>query len=270
MKKIVGIGETSYEMKLVSPDKFVGSPSGDILRTLLCLSNLNLNPIFISEIGQDQIGQTIIDKITTAGIQTDYIYRYHDGFTTLDINCQGDSNSRYSIMPAQRAEFIWPRIDSGDIVIMSARYSLDYTIRKDLEEFIDYCKTRKGLIIYDESVYNKDLNILQSMPTIMDNYEIADITISSASSLKLLYKEDNVELAYKKHIKFYCPILIVLDDSCQLHLLTPSYCCVLDSVGDKKIEEIKATIIHKLYNSFLEIDRLKDMNGEEWLQLLKV
>ncbi len=270
MKKIIGVGETCYEMKMVSPDKFVGSPSGDILRTMLCLSDMNLSPIFISEIGQDQLGQMIVDKIKTAGIDTGYIYRYYDGYTILEIDCQGGDKNRYSIIPAQRAEFIWPRIDNGDIVMLSARYSLDYAIRKDLEEFVEYCKIRSAFIIYDESGYAKDLNIVQSMPTIMDNYEMSDIVISTMGSLKLLYNEDKVDSAYRNHIKFYCPILIVLDDKSQLHLQTSSFSCVLNISENKKIEDVKATIIEKLYKSDLELDQLKDLSEEEWMKLLKV
>ncbi len=270
MKKIIGVGETSYEMKMVSPDKFVGSPSGDILRTMLSLSDLKLEPIFISEIGQDQLGQTIVDKIKTAGIQTDYIYRYYDGNTILDIDCQVGDKSRYAIIPAERAEFIWPRIDNGDIVMLSARYSLDYAIRKDLEEFVDYCKIRNAFIIYDESGYDKDLNIVQSMPTIMDNYEMSDIVISTTNSLKLLYNEDNVESAYKNHIKFYCPILIVLDDKNQLHIQARGFSNVIDYPGNKEVEEIKASIISNLYKLDIEVDKLEDLSEGDWLQLLKI
>ncbi len=270
MKKIIGVGETSYEMKMVSPNKFIGSPSGDILRTMLSLSDMNLNPIFISEIGQDQLGQTIVDKIKATGIQTDYIYRYYDGNTILDIDYQGGDKSRYSIIPAERAEFIWPRIDNGDIVVLSARYSLDYAIRKDLEEFVSYCKIRNAFIIYDESEYDKDLNIVQSMPTIMDNYEMSDIVISTTESLKLLYKADSVESAYKNHIKFYCPILIVLDDKSRLHIQTRDFSCAIECLENKKIEDIKASIISNLYKSDIEIDKLKDISEGDILQLLKI
>ena len=228
MRHIIGIGEAHYTIVFKDCQPERGYPDGFVFNSLVSLGRAGLNPAFITEVGNDEIGNLIIDFLKDNNVNIDNIYRYYEGNTALTIhiadNEKIDRKSEYLSYPEERLDMVWPRIDSDDIILFGSYFSIDNKIRKNLTDIITYASERKSLIIYDVD-YDKShaKEAVWFMPSIIENLEFADIVRGNSGDFFNIYKESDFDRIYVNHIKFYCKIFICLDGIRGVYLNTDLY-----------------------------------------------
>ena len=83
MRKIIGIGETVFDIIFKNNQPLTARPGGSVYNALISLGRLGTQPIFISEIGDDKIGGIIKSFLLENNVETQYIYSYDRGKTPL-------------------------------------------------------------------------------------------------------------------------------------------------------------------------------------------
>jgi Sugar kinases, ribokinase family len=79
MRKVIGIGETILDIIFKENQPYKAVPGGSVFNGLISLSRLDIPVSFISEIGNDHVGDIIADFLKENKISTDYVDRFPDG-----------------------------------------------------------------------------------------------------------------------------------------------------------------------------------------------
>ncbi|MBN2659907.1 MAG: carbohydrate kinase, partial [Tannerellaceae bacterium] len=176
MRKVIGIGETILDIIFKDNQPHAAVPGGSVFNGLISLSRLGVSVLFISEIGNDRVGDIIGAFLEENNITTDYIDRFPDGKSPVSLAFLDDQNNAnyifYKDYPKQRLDVPLPRINEDDIFVFGSYYALNPVLRERMVEFIQYAKERKAIIYYDPNFRKAHAHeAIRLTPTVLDNLE---------------------------------------------------------------------------------------------------
>ncbi|MCE5225859.1 MAG: PfkB family carbohydrate kinase, partial [Porphyromonadaceae bacterium] len=112
MRKVIGIGETILDIIFKDNQPHAAVPGGSVFNGLISLSRLGVSVLFISEIGNDRVGDIIGAFLEENNITTDYIDRFPDGKSPVSLAFLDDQNNAnyifYKDYPKQRLDVPLP------------------------------------------------------------------------------------------------------------------------------------------------------------------
>jgi Sugar kinases, ribokinase family len=209
MRQIIGIGETILDVIFKNEEPHKAVPGGSVFNGLVSLGRLGVPVTFISEIGNDRVGDIIEKFMKDNNISTQFVNRFPDGKTPVSLAfLDSDNNADYVFYkdyPKQRLDVAFPPINKDDIFIFGSFYALNPTLRERIVDFVEYARDRKAIIYYDINFRKTHSHeAIKLMPTVIENLEYADIVRGSDEDWYNLFKETDVEKIYDNHISFYC------------------------------------------------------------------
>lgn len=228
MRRIIGIGETIFDILFQNNQPFKAVPGGSVFNTMVSLGRLGLQPTFISEVGRDHVGDLILQFMEENQVATGHMYRYYDGKSPVSLAFLNEQREAsydfYMNYPADRLDVVWPRIDPDDILIFGSFYSLNPSLRPVLLELLQYARDRKAIIYYDPNFRkNHAAQALWMMPSIIENLEFADIVRGSDEDFRNIYNETDINKIYRNHIRFYCSTFICTVGAEGVYVKTPVF-----------------------------------------------
>ena len=117
MRKVFGIGETILDIIFRNDQPQKAVPGGSVFNGLISLGRLNVPVSFISELGNDRVGDMIRDFMEDNHITTEFVDRFPDGKSPISLAfLDDDKNANYIFYkdyPAQRLEVPLPKIVRG-------------------------------------------------------------------------------------------------------------------------------------------------------------
>lgn len=209
MRKVIGIGETILDIIFKNGQPHKAVPGGSVFNGLISLGRTGVPVTFISEIGNDRVGDIIQDFMKENNLSTEFIDRFPDGKSPVSLAFLNENNDAnylfYKDYPQQRLEVAFPQINENDIFIFGSYYALNPVLRERMVEFLQYAKERKAIIYYDINFRKAHAHeAIRLMPTVLDNLEYADIVRGSDEDLQNLFGVSDVDTIYKDRIQFYC------------------------------------------------------------------
>lgn len=213
MRRVIGIGETILDIIFRDGKPTVAVPGGSVFNGMISLGRVGVEVVFISETGNDRVGKSILDFMNRNNVSTGYVNVFPDGkspvtLAFLDENSEADYLS-YKEYPNQRLDVVMPKITEDDIVIFGSYYALNPVLRTKVLELLDQAKEARAIILYDLNfrASHRD-EAIKLTPTIIENFEYADIVRGSADDFRHLYKMEDIDKIYKDKIQFYCPAFV--------------------------------------------------------------
>ena len=108
MRKVFGIGETILDIIFRNDQPQKAVPGGSVFNGLISLGRLNVPVSFISELGNDRVGDMIRDFMEDNHITTEFVDRFPDGKSPISLAfLDDDKNANYIFYkdyPAQREQ----------------------------------------------------------------------------------------------------------------------------------------------------------------------
>ncbi|MDR1644720.1 MAG: carbohydrate kinase [Tannerellaceae bacterium] len=213
MRKVIGVGETILDILFKNNQPQIALPGGSVFNGFVSLGRLGVPVVFISELGNDKVGQIIRHFMEDNHISTDYVDCFPDGKSPISLAFLNESNDAdyvfYKDYPAQRLEVALPPIKEDDIFILGSYYALNPALRERILELLKYARERKAIIYYDLNFRSAHMHeVVKLRPTIIENFEYADIIRGSDEDFFNLFGIRDMEHIYKEHIRFYCPRFI--------------------------------------------------------------
>lgn len=151
MRKVIGIGETILDIIFKNDQPHTAVPGGSVFNGLVSLGRLGVPVSFISEVGNDHVGEIIRRFMEENHISTEFVDRFPDGKSPISLAfLDNENNANYTFYkdyPKQRLEVPLPVINEDDIFIFGSYYSLNPALRERMVEFLEYAKERKAIII---------------------------------------------------------------------------------------------------------------------------
>ena len=280
MRKVFGIGETILDIifRNAQPQKAV--PGGSVFNGLISLGRLNVPVSFISELGNDRVGDMIRDFMEDNHITTEFVDRFPDGKSPISLAfLDDDKNANYIFYkdyPAQRLEVPLPKIEKDDIFVFGSYYSLNPVLRTRMVEFLQYAQERKAIIYYDPNFRKAHAHeAIRLMPTVLENLEFADIVRGSDEDFQNLYGKTDAEKVYKEHIQFYCDRFLTTHGANGVNLHTRNFTRHFDSPQIQPLSTIgagdnfNAGIIYGLLKYDVRHADLPSLDQDTWEKIIR-
>lgn len=188
------LGESLLDIIIENLDKVAAKPGGSMLNATVSLCRAGVSVSLITELGDDETGNLIVDFLQKNHASTNLISRYKDSKTVLAIAIL-DENKKptYTFLksyPKERRLAPLPDFNSSDILLFGSLYSLDRDLRPVLKAYVEAAKNAGALVIYDpnirhpETLKNPDLR-----NALMENFQMAGIIKGSDEDYEAIFGE---------------------------------------------------------------------------------
>lgn len=213
MRKIIGIGETILDILFSNNKPFVAVPGGSAFNAMVSLGRLNVPACFVSETGDDKVGNLIRSFMEENNLKADYLDLNPDLRSAVSLAFLNDKNDAEYVFfkdyHQTRFENIYPKVEADDIVLFGSYYALNPALRSRMLDFLDMARNNGALIYYDVNFrQSHEDEAVRLSTTFIENYEYADIIRGSEDDFKYLYRLTDPEKIYREKINYYSPYFI--------------------------------------------------------------
>ena len=223
MRKVIGIGETVLDIIFKDNQPIGAVPGGSTYNAMISLGRAGVPTQFISETGNDRVGQMIISFLKENGVNAEYINVFPDSKSPLSLAFLNEQNDAeylfYKDHPNDQLDFVTPDVQPNDIVMFGSYYAINPVIRPQVQGFLEYARQKGAILYYDVNFRPSHKNeVMKLTPNILENLEMADIVRGSKEDFQVMYKKDDADKVYNAEISFYCKKFIYTQGSQPIEL----------------------------------------------------
>ena len=209
MRKVIGIGETILDIIFKNDQPIGAVPGGSVFNGLISLGRVGVNAAFISETGNDRVGQKIIRFLEDNHVDASCISVYPESKSPVSLAFLNEQNDAeyifYKDHPHDRLDFIFPEIQPDDIVMYGSFYAVNPVIRPQMFAFLEHAHRQGAILYYDVNFRASHANeVMKVTPNILENLEFADIVRGSKEDFEVMYNKSDADIVYRSQISFYC------------------------------------------------------------------
>lgn len=229
MRKVIGIGETILDILFRDGQPQAAVPGGSVYNAVISLGRMGQNVTFISETGNDRVGEMILANMRENGVDTANVNVFPEGKSPVSLAFLNERNDAeyifYKDYPRQRLEVNMPEISSDDIIMIGSYFAITLVLRDKVKELLDRAHDAGAIIYYDVNFRSTHANeAIKLMPTIIENFEYADILRGSTEDFQNMFRQPDADKVYSDHVEFYCPNFICTDADGDVRLRTKHVC----------------------------------------------
>lgn len=229
MRKVIGIGETILDILFRDGQPQAAVPGGSVYNAVISLGRMGQNVTFISETGNDRVGEMILANMRENGVDTANVNVFPEGKSPVSLAFLNERNDAeyifYKDYPRQRLEVNMPEISSEDIIMIGSYFAITPVLRDKVKELLDRAHDAGAIIYYDVNFRSTHANeAIKLMPTIIENFEYADILRGSTEDFQNMFRQPDADKVYSNHVGFYCPNFICTDADGDVRLRTKHVC----------------------------------------------
>ena len=207
-RKVIGIGETVLDIIFKNDDPIGAVPGGSVFNGIISLGRAGVSSTFISEAGNDRVGQRIIRFLQENGVDSSNINVYPDSKSPLSLaflNDQGDADYIfYKDHPHDQLDFVYPDIQADDVVMFGSYYAVNPVIRPQVAAFLEYARSKGAILYYDVNFRASHRHdVMRVTPNILENLEYADIVRGSIEDFEVMFGKNDPDAIYQNNIAFY-------------------------------------------------------------------
>lgn len=279
MSKVIGIGETVFDILFKNGQPVKAVPGGSVYNSIISLGRAGANATFISEVGDDKIGEIILSHLHDSGIDASSVCCFAGGKSPIALAFLNERNDAeylfYKDYPNNRLEVDYPKIEKGDIVLYGSYFVLNPVLREKTRAFLKYAKESGAILYYDINFRkNHVAERIKLGEALIENLEFADIVRGSADDFNYLYEMNDAEKIYKEKIKFYCQKFIFTNGAGNVKLF------IGDSVKEYPVKQIdvvstvgagdnfNAGVVYGLLSAEAESETLSLLSSEVWNSII--
>lgn len=278
MRTIFTIGESLLDIIFREGQPQTAKAGGAMLNTSVSLGRIGLPISFISEYGNDNIGNLIDSFLINNGVDTRLVSRFTDGNTALALAFLNEKNDAsytfYKNYPQNRLNIELPDFKGGDILLCGSFYAISTELRGKFIEIINHAKKSKCLIIYDPNFRKAHLHELEILkPMIIENIMNASIVRGSDEDFKNIFGSHNADEAWLA-VKPFCGCMIYTTSRESVHVRTKSFS---GSFPVKKIKPLStigagdnfnAGVINSFYKQNISREMISELGQAEWNKVI--
>jgi len=285
MRKIIGIGETILDIifRNNQPEKAV--PGGSVFNCMVSLARCGIPALFISELGDDKVGDLVKDFMSKNHLSTEYI-DFDDYTTPLSLafldeqqNASYQFFSDYRSLKEDRIQIEFPEIQADDILILGSYFAVyngwQNCLQKRIGRLLKYAEKQKAIIYYDinfREAHAKERSNLR--PIFQRNFKYSTIVRCSAEDLEMLYPRKTVTEVYQKYIAPHCKNFIVTQGEKEILLKTETFeksypveaFVPVSTIGAG--DNFNAGLLFGLMQEKILLEDLKNLPENQWDKLI--
>lgn len=275
MGKIIGIGETVFDILFKNNTPVGGVPGGSVYNSIISIGRMGLPAAFISEVGNDKIGEIIVEHLRDSNVDTSALCCFSDGKSPLSLaflNEHGDADYIfYKDYPNNRLAVEFPQVEQGDIVLCGSYFVLNPVLRGKVKPFLQYAREQGAIIYYDINFRkNHRHERTQLLPAIIENMELATIVRGSADDFNYLFDCTDGTDIYVSHVAPHCDNFIFTSGGGPVTLFTSAFTAqyavknveVRSTVGAG--DNFNAGVVYGLWREGVSHKQLATLLRDDW------
>jgi Sugar kinases, ribokinase family len=280
MRKVIGIGETILDIIFENGQPQRAVVGGSVLNGMVSLSRLGAPVTFISEVGDDRVGDIVYDFMHENGMTTDFVERFSNRKSPVSLAfLSAEKNAEYIFhtdYPAERLNIPFPEINEDDIFVFGSFYALNPSFRGRFLEFLNEAKRCKALIYYDPNFrpsHKNDLLLIRD--SVIENCEYADIVRGSDEDFFHLYGKTDMNEVYSEIIKPHCNSFITTHGAEGVNLFSGN---VRSHFSSKKINAVStigagdnfnAGVVYGLLKYGISRRDIQSLTEDDWSKIVQ-
>ncbi|HUX59079.1 MAG TPA: PfkB family carbohydrate kinase [Bacteroidales bacterium] len=278
MRKIYGIGETVLDIIFKDSQPQAAKAGGSVLNSVVSMGRMGFSVSFISEYGQDNVGDLIDKFLKDNGVDTSSVHRFHDGSTSLALAFLNEKNDAsytfYKDFPAKRLDIDFPIIQKDDIVQCGSFYAIWPEIRGKFKRFIQTAKDNGAMILYDPNFRQTHVSELNTLrPLIIENIKLSSLLRGSDEDFKNIFGVNSADEAWDL-VRKYCNCLVYTENVKGVSVRTNSFSgkfpvhniTPVSTIGAG--DNFNAGMITSIYQNNIKRDDLENLTGEDWSKII--
>ena len=278
-RKVYGIGETVYDIIFKEGKPITGHPGGSTFNCMISLGRCGVDGAFISETGNDKVGDLIIKFLEDNNLSGKYVNQFKEGKSPLALAFLDQNNDAvynfYKDYPSQRLELELPKLRKDDILVFGSFFALNEQVRKVVKQLLEQAYEVGAILYYDPNYRNTHLpNRDLLMSTLIENFKHSTIIRGSDEDFGHIFPNLPLDKVYKE-IAQYCPNLICTANKNGVSLFTEKYTNKLEVPEIQPISTIgagdsfNAGFVYSLIANNIGIDDISSLSKETWFKLIK-
>ena len=278
MKKIYTVGESLLDIIFKGREPQTAKPGGSAFNASITLGRLGAPVNFISEMGDDRVGDLIAEFMKENGVSASFISRYTPGQTAIALAFLDENNDAeyefYKDYPAQRLAVDFPDFQKDDILLFGSFYALNPGIRPRVKELLEKADKAGAIIVYDPNFRSSHLPERdQLVPVIRENMGYATLVRASDEDLVNIFDTKGPEEAWEK-IRDLTDALVYTANSRGVDLKTAELDMHMEV---EKIEPVStigagdtfnAGLIYGLWKNGIKREQIKSLDKNQWEGLI--
>lgn len=279
MQHIYAVGETILDIIFKDQQPRAAKPGGSSFNAAITLGRLGAPITLISEMGNDRVGDLILNFMKENGVDSNYLSRYENGQSAIAIaflNEKSDAEYQfYKDYPHQRLNVEFPEFNKDDLLIFGSFYALNPGIRPRVKVLLEKARKAGVTIIYDPNFRSTHAsNRKDLISDIKENMDYATIVRASDEDLLNIFEVDNPNDAWEC-VRPFCSILIYTANADGVFLRTENQNFSLEV---KRIEPVStigagdtfnAGILYGLFRKGYTGDHIRNLDKWQWEELIQ-
>jgi len=279
MSKIYAVGETILDIIFKSNIPETAKPGGSSFNAAISIGRLGLPVTFISELGDDRVGDIIIDFLSENNVESKYVSRFAEGQTAIALAFLNDTNDAeyqfYKDYPYQRLNVEFPEFTGYDYLVFGSFYALNPGIRPRVKQLLEKAIQSKTLILYDPNFRDSHMNQRdQLIEVIRENMAYANLIRGSDEDFKNIFDADNPDEAWN-FVREHCGVMIYTSNANGIYLRTKYESMFVEVDQIKPVSTIgagdtfNAGILYGLFKRGIRSSDIESLNTQTWYDILK-
>ena len=208
MRKVIGIGETVLDIIFKGDQPIQAVPGGSAFNAIISLGRAGVPAAFISETGNDRIGNNVIKYLNDNGVDASSVCVFPDSKSPVSLAFLDEQNNAnyifYKDHPHDRLDFTYPDIQEDDVVLFGSFFAINPVVRPQVKGFLDYAKQHGTILYYDVNYRaSHSHEVMKMTPNILENFELSDIVRGSDEDFEVMYHKTDCDAVYRSEISFY-------------------------------------------------------------------
>jgi len=280
VRKVIGIGETILDVVFENEQPQRAVVGGSVLNGMVSLSRLGVPVTFISEVGEDRVGDIVFDFMHDNGINTTCINRLQGRKTPVSLAFLGTDKSAEYIFhtdyPEERLNIPIPEINENDIFVFGSFYALNPLLRSRFVKFLKAAEESNALIYYDPNFRpSHKADMLSLRKTVAENCKYATIVRGSDEDFYHLYDKTDVGEVYSEILKPHCDCFITTHGADGVNVFAGGGSLHFDSKNIVPVSTIgagdnfNAGVVYGLIKCNVGYRDIPTLKKEDWAEIIR-
>jgi|WetSurMetagenome_2_1015567.scaffolds.fasta_scaffold161287_2 fructokinase len=278
MRNIYAIGESLVDIIFSNGEPKAAKAGGSMLNTAVSLGRIGLPVSMITEYGEDDPGGLIDSFLKSNGVETDHVFRFKNGKTTLALAFLDEKNDAsytfYKDYPKNRLDIVIPEPGKNDILLYGSIYSITGEIRKNFLRLIHNASKSGAMRIYDPNFRKAHLNEIEKLrPMIIENLSHASLVRGSDEDFMNIFGTENANDSWKIVGK-YCDGMVYTANASGVSVRTNSFSGTFPVKKIKPVSTIgagdnfNAGLIASFYSMGIMAADLLELDKTRWEEVI--
>ncbi|MCP4312609.1 MAG: carbohydrate kinase [Bacteroidetes bacterium] len=279
MKRIFAVGETILDIIFRDGQPQAAKPGGSSFNASVTLGRLGAPITFISEMGNDRVGDMIQDFLTENGVDSRYVSRFENGQSAIALaflNEKSDAEYQfYKDYPHQRLAVEFPEFMADDLLMFGSFYALNPGIRPRVKELLEKAESAGATIIYDPNFRNSHMAERDELlEMILENMEFATLVRASDEDLHNIFGVNNPQDAWER-IRSRCSALVYTANAHGVHFISDRLEISMEVEEIQPVSTIgagdtfNAGLLYGISREGYSREAIGNLGREEWEALIR-